>query len=252
MKKIALILLAAALCFTACNQDDPGNGKPSGSGNGNKTNLTLAIEIDGDFSDWAATDASLYASAETDPDAPWDAVEEIRCCADPDYVYYYIRYDEDALAELMAENDQLPIRLNINTDGEFESGYLSYFLQGYDFIVEGYLGDGTGNWCSMIGSLYQRVNGSWEELVHESDQLVMGAGKGAEYEIMLDRGLFSSAAYSSSDPNSSIGDVFQTGIRFYETTLKNPGHWEELSNMPNSADGSGYADLLEVRTVKGK
>ncbi len=246
------MLLAAAVCFVSCKQDNPNDVKPSDSDNGNKKNLSLEIEIDGVFSDWAATDASLYASAETDPDAPWDAVEEIRCCADPDYVYYYIRYNEDALAELMAENDQLPIRLNINTDGEFESGYLSYSLQGYDFIVEGDLSDKAGNWRSMVGSLYQRVNGSWEELVHESDALVVGAGNGAEYEIMLDRGLFSSAAYGSSEPNSSIGDVFQTGIRFYETTIKNPGHWEELSNMPNSADGSGYADLLEVKTVKGK
>lgn len=252
MKRVALLFLAAALyCLPSCKPDDANNGTSTNSGK-DKKNLSLKIEIDGDFSDWVATDKSLYAAAETDPDAPWDAVEEIRCCADPDYVYYYIRYNMDVINELMELKDQIPIRLNINTDGEFESGYLSYSLQGYDFIVEGDLGDMAGNWCSMIGNLYQRVNGKWEKLLEKSDQLVVGAGKGAEYEIILDRGIFSSAIYSSSQPNSSIGEVFQTGIRFYETTIQNPGHWEELSNMPNSSEDSGYADLLEVTTVKGK
>jgi hypothetical protein len=70
---------------------------------------------------------------------------------------------------------------------------------------------------------------------------------------MLAKEIFNNAASGSEVP-MSMGEVFQTGIRFYETTVGNPGHWEELSNLPNTSidegDGSGWGHLMTVNTIK--
>ena len=210
-----------------------------------------SIEIDGDFADWSALEAGTFAKAINDPESPWEAVEEIRCYANPEYVFYYIKYNAEYLEELMAEeSEELPIRLCINTDGEFESGYTNYFLEGYDFIVEGGLSsDDSSGWKEYDGNFYQRI-GSWVNLLPEGSGLCHGMGNGCEYEIRLDRAMFNEYANTSEVP-MPMGDDFQTGIRFYWTSS---GKWEELSNMPNCSleeeMGNGYGYLMRVKTQK--
>ncbi len=210
-----------------------------------------AITIDGDFADWAALKDGTFAKALNDPDSPWEGVNEIRCYADPDNVYYYIRYDSETLTELLANPAEiLAIRLCINTDGEFESGYTSYFLEGYDFIVEGALAD-NGAFTTYDGEFHQRIGGSWVSLLKEGNGLVSGMGAGNEYEIILDRAKFNEAANASTVP-MPMGDTFQTGIRFY--FINEAGKWDELSNMPNVSMeeemGNGWGYLLRVTTQK--
>ena len=209
-----------------------------------------AITIDGDFSDWAALKDGTYAQAQNNPDSPWEGVKEIRCYADPEHVFYYFRYDSETLTELLANSAEvLPLRLCINTDGEFTSGYTSYFLEGYDFIVEGDVAK-AGALVGFDGTFYQRIGG-WVELAGEGVGLVTGTGAGNEYEIMLDRALFNQYA-NTSDVPMPMGDTFQTGIRFY--FINEAGKWDELSNMPNSSVdeemGDGYGYLLRVTTQK--
>ena len=200
-----------------------------------------AITIDGDFSDWAELDPTAVVGAVCDDYAPWEGVSEIRVYAADDHVYYYIRFDKESLDDAfeLVPND-MHIRLCINTDGEFESGYASYFLQAYDFIVEGKIAT-EGAFIDFDGTLHQRF-GSWTPLLEPGHNLVAGKGAGVEYEIVLDRSIFNQAAALSSDPKP-MGDVFQTGIRFYFNG------WQEFSNMPNADiddDGTGWGDLLEV------
>lgn len=209
-----------------------------------------AIAIDGKFDDWAAL-GNKAVSAKNAEGSNWDAVKEIRCYADEVYVFYYIEFDSDLLAEQMAEvtgeTNCLPIRLNINTDGEFTSGYTSYSLDGYDFIIEGSLAENKA-WTSFDGTLHQRI-GSWNQL--QENGLCSGAGEANHYEICLMRDAFNAAAATSSVP-MPMGEVFQTGIRFYTPS------WGELSNMPNttpnpdsevSGEQKGWGHLLEVHTV---
>ena len=200
-----------------------------------------AITIDGDFADWAELDPTAVVGAVCDDYAPWEGVSEIRVYAADDHVYYYIRFDKESLDDAfeLVPND-MHIRLCINTDGEFESGYASYFLQAYDFIVEGSIAT-EGAFIDFDGTLHQRF-GSWTPLLEPGYNLVAGKGAGVEYEIVLDRSIFNQAAALSSDPKP-MGDVFQTGIRFYFNG------WQEFSNMPNADiddDGTGWGDLLEV------
>ena len=241
MKKIiSFLAIAATLCFVACNKD---NGKKKEKEEDPQEEVGLKITIDGNFDDWANLKVGQYASAKNNPNSPWEAVSEIRCCADADFVYYYIRYNKASLEEL--ENEELPIRLCINTDGEFTSGYESYFLEAYDIIIEGALGSKDGGWADFDGTLYQRVNGAWSKLLEPNNNLVSGKGapNGTEYEIMLAREVFNNAVPA----DQKMGDTFYTGIRFYGPA------WNELSNVPNSSIDdveNGWGHLMQVITVQ--
>ena len=259
MKKYLLSLLAvAALVFTACNKD-PQPNKPDKPDTPDDPEPEVPeyvqpITIDGDFADWAKLDASKVAVAKCASDTKdgYDAVKEIRVYADELYVFFYLEYNNDKIADILAgttnpadpEHNELPIRLNLNTDGEFTSGYTSYSLDGYDFIVEGAVAT-DGAWSSFDGTLHQRIDGGWTELLAGGSGMCSGAGSGNKYEICLIREVFNAAAGSSTVP-MPMGDEFQAGVRFYTAP------WGELCNMPNSPvsddNANGYGHLLNITT----
>ena len=114
---------------------------------------TSAITIDGDFSDWSKLEAGTFKKAFNDPDSPWEGVQEIRCYADENTVYWYMKFDEASLADAKeATTPDMHIRLCINTDGEFTTGYENYFLECYDFIIEGTIMTG-GTFVDFDGTL---------------------------------------------------------------------------------------------------
>ena len=241
MKKyLALLAMAASLLAVSCHknnvddEDDPTQEESKG----------LGIKIDGSFDDWGALKPDVVVSAKNNPKSPWDAVNEIRCCADKDFVYYYIKFNREAVNDLMDVKDDMPIRLCIDTNNDFSTGYENYFLDPYDFIIEGGLAE-NGAWGTYDGTLHQRTSeGKWNEILKPGSNLVTGKGSGGEYEILLAREIFSNAVPAE----HKIGDVFYTGIRFYGYD------WGELSNMPNTSieegDGKGWGHLLKITTAK--
>lgn len=249
MKKVLSILSIIALSvFVTCSKDNDG----SGDNNDQKVQSGVKITIDGDFTDWVGIDASSgVAIAKNHPESLFEGVKEIRCYASEEYVYYYIKFDSETLEDQMEKQDALHTRLCINTDGEFASGYNSYFLDAYDYIIEGSLAAG-GEWATFDGTLYQRTfveakgKVDWLQLLAPGKGLVTGAGGRNEYEISVKRDLFNSSVSASPDPNQPFGDTFHTGIRFY------CNGWSEMSNMPNASgeDGKGWGHLLEVNTQK--
>lgn len=245
MKKVFAFMAIAAMMFVACNKNDNPNNNGGGKEKENENEeeeVTAGVEIDGAFADWATVNAVV---AKNNPTSPWEGVAEIRCYADPDFVYYYIKFDAESLEEAKtADTPEMHIRLCINTDDEFESGYQSYFLQGYDFIIEGQL-LADGAFVDFDGTLHQRI-GSWVALLEPGNNLVIGKGAGNEYEIAMARQIFNNAA-SGSDVPMPMGDKFQTGIRFYWNG------WDEFSNMPNSSIDevdNGWGNLMEITTTK--
>lgn len=241
MKKyLALLAMAASLLAVSCHknnvddEDDPTQEESKG----------LGIKIDGSFDDWGALKPDVVVSAKNNPNSPWDAVNEIRCCADKDFVYYYIKFNREAVNDLMDVKDDMPIRLCIDTNNDFTTGYENYFLDPYDFIIEGGLAE-NGAWATYDGTLHQRTSeGKWNEILKPGSNLVTGKGSGGEFEILLAREIFSNAVPAE----HKIGDVFYTGIRFYGYD------WGELSNMPNTSieegDGKGWGHLLKITTAK--
>lgn len=237
MKRIAFTLATIVLIAVSCGKDEPQKEKKDQN---KPVQDEAPITIDGVFDDWVALKDAYVVK--NDPSSMWEAVKEMRVYAKGDYIYYYVRFDKEGIAEYLEGNDTFPARVNLNTDGEFTSGYANYFNQAYDFIIEMSLGNGAGGWASAENStLFQRIDGSWSELQGENSGLTFGAGSGYEFELFVDRSIFNRAAAGSSIP-MPMGDTFQTSMRFYETS--STGSWEELSNIPNSADG--YGDLLEV------
>ena len=247
MKKLFVLVAMAAVCLWSCQDDKkPSKDKKEKE----EPEYEMPIKIDGDFADWAKLDQSKVAKATT-KNENWPAVKEIRCYADEFYVFYYIEFDAAKATELLAaangkDDDgydiELPIRLNLNTDGEFTSGYTSYSLDGYDFIMEGGLA-ANGEWKSFCPNMYQRIDG-WVNLsTSEEGGICEGAGNGNKYEIAMAISAFNAKASGSSVP-MPLGTNFQTGIRFYTPD------WGELSNMPNEAvtedNAKGYGHLLNV------
>ena len=242
MKKLFTLMaifatLAAAVCCDPANNPEEEEEE--------EEEVSEAITIDGEFADWAALTPGTFVSATNTPGSPWPAVEQIRVYADETFVYYYIKYDEESLKALIDGAAALPIRLCINTDAEFTSGYANYFLEAYDFIIEGSL-VAEGAFTDFDGTLHQRFS-SWKALLEPGHNLVSGKGAGCEYEICMIRDVFNGAVAASDDPKP-MGDTFETGIRFYDPD------WGELSNMPNSSaeegDGSGWGHLLTVTVNK--
>lgn len=235
MKKFFLILSSLLLVVFSCGKNENGNRGHNNQGEGDGP-----ITIDGSFEDWMNLDGAYIVK--NAPNSMWDAVKELRVYASGDYVYYYIRFDREVISEYLDQNDKLPARVNLNTDGEFTSGYENYFLQAYDFIIELSLGNGAGGWGSADdSSLLQRIDGTWVDLLGENSGLTFGQGSGYEFELFVDRTIFNRAAVASTVP-MPMGDTFQTSMRFYET-VSDP-HWAELANIPNSDEG--YGNLLEV------
>ena len=147
MKKyLALLAMAASLLAVSCHknnvddEDDPTQEESKG----------LGIKIDGSFDDWGALKPDVVVSAKNNPNSPWDAVSEIRCCADKDFVYFYIKFNREAVNDLMEIQDEMPIRLCLDTNNDFTTGYENYFLDPYDFIIEGGLAEG-GAWTTYDG-----------------------------------------------------------------------------------------------------
>lgn len=244
MKKLfAFFAIVTMVSFVSCQKQN--SGKKGGKDKGETE--TAAVVIDGKFDDWAAL-GDKAVSAKTNPNSAWDGVSEIRVYADADFVYYYIKFNKEALNEQLENKEELPIRLCINTDGEFTTGYENYFLECYDFIIEGPLGDGEGAFGLYDGTLHQRIGSDWKELLMPDNGLVTGKGAGNEYEILLAKEIFNNAIQGSPKVNQPIGDTFHTGIRFY------CNGWEEFSNMPNAAitedNEHGWGHLLEVKTAK--
>ena len=241
MKKfLALLAMAASFLAVSCNknndEDDDDQKQEESQG--------LGIKIDGVFDDWGALKPDVVVSAKNNPNSPWDAVAEIRCCADKDFVYFYIKFNREAVNDLMEIQDDMPIRHCLDTNNDFTTGYENYFLDPYDFIIEGGLAEG-GAWTTYDGTLHQRNSeGKWDEILKPGNNLVTGKGAGGEYEILLARELFNNAVPAE----HKIGDVFYTGIRFYYAG------WNEFSNMPNASvadgDGSGWGHLMKVTTAK--
>ena len=239
MERIAFILMAAMLLALSCAKEGKQKeNQPEESG--------LPVIIDGSFEDWEALSGSsdVYV-AKNALDSQWPAVKEMRVYAIADKVFYYVRFDSIEMEPYMEENDVLPMRINLNTDGEFTTGYSNYFTQSYDFMIEGSLGNGEGGWASFDGTLYQRIEGKWVDLLASGSGLVSGAGTGYQYEMVLDRLVFNEAADKSEAP-MPMGDTFQTSLRFYESS--STGKWVELSNIPNTSEG--YGPLLEVNFAK--
>ena len=211
------------------------------------------ITIDGEFADWTELEDGTFTKFVNNPDSPWEGVEEIRCYATTETVYYYIKFDEESLNDCKeAAEPSMHLRVNFNVDGEYTSGYTNYFLEAYDLMIECEIMN-SGNLVDLIpGEFCQRINGGWVTISAGDDNLITGKGAGVEYELSVSRAAFDQGIKDCGDiPAESkyyMGDEFQTSLRFYWNG------WDEFSNMPNCSleeeQGNGWGFLMRIKTNK--
>ncbi|MBR5403205.1 MAG: hypothetical protein IK113_03155 [Bacteroidales bacterium] len=237
MKKLlSLVTLVLSVLFYSCNKQNSG-----------ENDAVKTITIDGEFSDWDTLDQTKIVTAKHNNNSGWEGlVRKIRVYANSQYVFYLIEFNDHLLKTFLKDGDTLPTRINLNTDGEFTSGYKKYFLDSYDFMFEGELADGMGSFTNFDVKLYQNIGGSWTK--PELGTGVLNAvGKDEKIEISLDIAKFNELAAKSSVP-MLMGDTFQTGMTFYDSD------WSPVCVLPNAqaseTEDHGLEHLLNVTVDK--
>lgn len=250
MKKLmtfAAIFAAAMMSFTACDKttaDDDG-GKTSNE------NLcpdcgkdpcecvdeyVSPITIDGDFSDWAALDATKVAVATCNADAKWTAMKTLKVYADDVYINVYFKVDPDEVTE------DSPVDVYLDADGS-ETGASNNFANesAIDYLLEGAYYEGGATVSCDLGLF--SYDGTVEEFSWAFTSILeggisTGAGTVGEYEFSIMREMLLGV---------ELADTFGIGV----TVSQN---WEPVGLLPNTAvtdeNTKGSANLLRVTVAK--
>ena len=250
MKKfmtIAAMFAAVMVSFSSCTKDD----KPQG---GNETvtcpdcgeaeedctcnDFQAAIQIDGDFADWAAV---TPVSATCNPDAKYTALTTLKVYTDEMYIHVYFEFSEDEIVD----RAWVPFHVYINADNNTEGcGDDQWIGQGgQDFLMEGaVLADDA--FCSYNPGLFTyagvdltTVEWAWTEVLPEGSGIASGAGAGNKYELSIMKEMV---------PGMELAETFGLGVDIQQS-------WNSVGVLPNTAiaddNANGAVPMLQVPAV---
>ena len=265
MKKffaLAAIFAATMMSFTACEKD---GGKTDGPevevcpecGQNPcecEEEYVPAITIDGDFADWAAVEA---ATATCDPEAKYTALTTLKAYADEFYVYLYVEFVEDEIAD----RAWTPFHVYFNADNSDATGGFgdqwsdanaecmletAIFGEGayttYDAALFKWWGEvgGTG-WLWTEGSVAgfeHSGDDNWGAVLGEGSGIANAAGKGNAFEISILKEMMQGVEFA---------ETFSVGVDIQQS-------WASVGVLPNAAstddNPNGLAPKLVVTTAK--
>lgn len=252
----AAIFAAAMMAFSSCED----NNKPDDTnkpGNGTTENLcpdcgkdpcecpeeyASPITIDGDFSDWAALDASKVAVANCASDPKYSALTTLKVYADAVYVNVYFEFVEDEIAD----TEWVPFHVYLDADNsDTTGGYGDQWTDPHsEWNMEGAVMEG-GAFCSYDPGLYPWEGGvgesGWlwgESVLSSGSGIGNGAGSGNKYEFSLLREMLMGVEFA---------DSFGIGVDIQQD-------WSSVGVLPNANvtddNPSGLAPLLRVTIAK--
>lgn len=241
MKKYYVILAALAMVgmVCACNQDNVEDG-----GNGKKDDA-VSIKIDGTFDDWKSNDIA-FADLSDVEETSYPNLTLMKAAADSKKVYFYFEYT--------LEDDQTvaPIDILINSDGDASTGFTSWIWSkegcGWDFMLEseaGFLGENKTIADLSDMAVYKCIEGdgqdAWDDGSKFEQQNVDDfiACKGA----VKDGVAYFEVSVLRSVLNANKAGKITFGVTMTDATT---GDWVTKGILPQSADGIGTADMLEV------
>ena len=100
------------------------------------------IVVDGDFADWAEVPADKLAQASTDENTKYEALYNMKWCADDDYLYFYVEFTGETYERADGTTGYLvdPIDIYMNVDGDQTTGSNSYLWENSaaDYLIEGF------------------------------------------------------------------------------------------------------------------
>ena len=211
------------------------------------------ITIDGNFSDWNKLDASKIATAYSNPDAYYTALNTVKVYADEFYVFVYFEWDTNQTNPEPNE-EYVPFHMYINRDGNAASGGFSdYFSDACsDLLLEGLIypdGRTIGPFYPcLVSEWIGEVNGSgwqwgWDGLLYEyysDDDICKGAGVEGKYELLISRAKMDAL-------HIPIADNFSIGFEIEKA-------WNAVGLLPNDAKTSnnpyGISPSLKVIAAK--
>ena len=249
MKKfmtIAAMFAAVMVSFSSCKKDDT---KPQG-GNTEVTcpdcgeamddctcdDFQAAIQIDGDFADWAAV---TPVSATCDPDAKYTALTTLKVYTDEMYIHVYFEFSEDEIVDLA----WVPFHVYINQDLSEAAGNDQFIGQGgQDWLLEGaVIADGA--FCSYNPALFSydgaedTVEWAYGEVLPEGSGVASGAGNGNKYEFSIMKEML---------PGVELAETFGLGVDIQQS-------WNSVGVLPNTAiaddNANGAVPMLQVPAV---
>lgn len=241
MKKIFVLMIAAAMAFTACNKDPKPTPTPTPTPDDEKE-YVAPITIDGNYADWAKLDASKIVSASCDPAAAKQVLKLAKVYADEVAVYIYIEYDATKISWSNVEGSEewVPFHLYFDADNSLTTGGAigdQWSETGIEVLFEGFLTDGNQivsydpgayPWNGEVGA------NAWAWDVENplaEGGICNGAGGNGKYEISFLRDMF---------PNGDgLADPFKMGIDIQQG-------WSTVGYLPNASaeDDKGPAFLI--------
>ena len=250
MKKfmtLAAMFAAVMVSFSSCNKED----KPQG-GNTVVTcpecgeaeedctcnDFQAAIQIDGDFADWAAV---TPVTATCNPDAKWTALTTLKVYTDEMYIHVYFEFSEDEIVD----RAWVPFHVYINADNNTEGcGDDQWIGQGgQDFLMEGAV-LAEDAFCSYNPGLFTyagvdltTVEWAWTDVLPDGSGIASGAGAGNKYELSIMKEMV---------PGMELAETFGLGVDIQQS-------WNSVGVLPNTAiaddNANGAVPMLQVPAV---
>ena len=255
MKKImtlAAMFAAVMVSFSSCEKtpDQGGNETVTCPDCGEAeedctcNDFQAAIQIDGDFADWAAV---TPVTATCNPDAKWTALTTLKVYTDEMYIHIYFEFSEDEIVD----RAWVPFHVYINADNNTEGcGDDQWIGQGgQDFLMEGAVlaapAEGEeGVFCSYNPGLFTysdtdltTVEWAWADTLPEGSGIASGAGAGNKYELSIMKEMV---------PGMELAETFGLGVDIQQS-------WNSVGVLPNTAiaddNANGAVPMLQVPAI---
>ena len=249
MKKImtlAAMFAAVMVSFSSCEKtpDQGGNETVTCPDCGEAeedctcNDFQAAIQIDGDFADWAAV---TPLTATCNPDAKYTALTTLKVYTDEMYIHIYFEFSDDEIVD----RAWVPFHVYINADNNTEGcGDDQWIGQGgQDFLMEGaVLADDA--FCSYNPGLFTyagvdltTVEWAWTDVLPEGSGIASGAGAGNKYELSIMKEMV---------PGMELASTFGLGVDIQQS-------WNSVGVLPNTAiaddNANGAVPMLQVPAI---
>ena len=203
-----------------------------------------AIQIDGDFSDWAAV---TPVSATCNPEAKYTALETVKVYTDEMYIHVYFEFSEDEIADRAWVPFHIYINQDNNTEGcgddqwlgqggqdlLFEGAVLAAPAEGEEGVFRPY----DPGLFTYAGADLATVEWAWTSVLPEGSGIGTGAGNGNKYELSLMKEMV---------PGLDLASTFGIGFDIQQS-------WNSVGVLPNTAitddNASGAVAMLQVPAV---
>ena len=263
MKKfmtLAAMFAAVMVSFSSCNKED----KPQGGGNTVVTcpdcgeaeedctcgDFQAAIQIDGDFADWAAV---TPLTATCNPDAKYTALTTLKVYTDEMYIHIYFEFSEDEIVDLAWVPFHVYINQDNNTEGCGDDQWIGQ--GGQDWLLEGAVIAET--FCPYNPGMFKydesvinadtgapagdgdlaTIDWAWADVLPEGSGIATGAGNGNKYELSIMKEMMA---------GMELSETFGIGVDIQQS-------WNSVGVLPNTAiaddNANGAVPMLQVPAV---